>query len=62
MHSLSTGAPGRYTELDALSIHYKLIGNEGPVTLLVHGGGCDLTFWELQVEALAANGLSLIHI
>ena len=60
MNSLSTGAPGRYTELDALSIHYKLIGNEGPVTLLVHGGGCDLTFWELQVEALAANGRVLL--
>ncbi len=53
-------APSQYATLDGLSIHYKVVGNRGPVTLLVHGGGCDLTFWELQVPALAATGRVLL--
>ena len=54
-------AESHYTQVDGIRVHYKLIGESGPVILFVHGGGCDLTFWELQVTALAQS-LSLIHI
>ena len=53
-------ATSQYTTLGGQSIHYKLLGEAGPVTLLVHGGGCDLTFWELQVTALAQSGRVLL--
>jgi pimeloyl-ACP methyl ester carboxylesterase len=60
MDSITANSLGRSTLLDGISIHYKLIGDEGPVTLLVHGGGCDLTFWDLQIPALAAHGRVLL--
>ena len=45
--------PAQYARLDnGIDIHFKLVGDSGPVTVLVHGGGCDLTFWDLQIPAL----------
>lgn len=53
-------AESRYTDVGDLRVHYKVIGDEGPDILLVHGGGCDLTFWESQVPALAERGRLLL--
>ena len=53
MSDLIETAVSQTATVDGLSIHYKLIGDTGPVALLVHGGGCDMTFWSLQVEALS---------
>ncbi len=52
--------PSQSVRVGDLSVHYKLVGTEGPVTLLVHGGACDLSFWELQVPTLAARGRVLL--
>ena len=55
MPDLIETAVSQTTTVDGLSIHYKVLGDTGPAVLLVHGGGCDMTFWTLQVEALAAG-------
>lgn len=48
-------APSRFAVLDGLRVHYKQVGETGPVLLLVPGWACDLTFWRYQAEALAAE-------
>ena len=58
--ALIAAAPSQFAKIDDISVHYKFLGEGGPVTLLVHGGGCDLTFWELQVPALLESGSVLL--
>jgi pimeloyl-ACP methyl ester carboxylesterase len=57
---LINSSPSQFTQLGSISIHYKMLGEEGPVTLLVHGGGCDMTFWELQAQPLLEQGRVLL--
>lgn len=54
------GVESRYATVDDVRVHYKLIGEGTRTTVLVHGGGCDLTFWELQLPALLNIGRVLL--
>jgi len=57
---LLTRAKSHYTHLQTpagkIQLHYKTLGSGSRTTVLVHGGACDMTFWDKQVEALASVG------
>ncbi|NIB44974.1 alpha/beta hydrolase [Pseudomaricurvus alkylphenolicus] len=57
---LLTQAQSQYTNLQTpagnIQLHYKTLGSGDRTTVLVHGGACDMTFWDQQVEALASVG------
>jgi 2-hydroxy-6-oxonona-2,4-dienedioate hydrolase len=53
---------GRYVEVDGIRTYYLRLGS-GPAVVLIHGaspGACSLVNWGLNLEPLAASGLSII--
>jgi pimeloyl-ACP methyl ester carboxylesterase len=59
--------PG-FADCDGLRVHYRLLRPEaagtappdGPVWVLVHGAGCDMSFWDLQLVALLSRAPVLL--
>lgn len=54
------GAPSRFAETDGLRVHYKKVGETGPLVVLVHGWSCDGSFWRYQAEALKDGAQLLV--
>ena len=48
-------APSRFAKLDAITIHYKSLGEGETALVFVHGWACDLTFWRFQVPAFEGD-------
>lgn len=46
----------RFIELNGLNVHYKTAGSGGPLILLLHGFGANLSSWNKVVTPLAALG------
>ncbi len=47
--------PSRYATLDGHKVHYRSVGSGSPAVVFIHGWTCDMTFWRLQSDAIAAK-------
>lgn len=48
-------APGRYVDVDGVSVHVELEGTDGPPIVLLHGFGASTWSWRELIPALASD-------
>lgn len=51
--ALRLQTPLEMAQVEGLPVAYRCLGQGDVSLLLVHGAGCDMGFWDLQLEALA---------
>jgi pimeloyl-ACP methyl ester carboxylesterase len=51
----------QFVEINGLDIHYKMMGQGGPVFILLHGFGASLFSWHAVMEPVSAHGTVIAY-